>query len=250
MKIKTKEDIEILSDKIKNELGIDLKKYKNEKVAEKFIELLTFPKYVISSLIWPVSILFLVFIIGFFILDLKHIEYLIYGIIGQSLFFLNGVFYGLLRLIKKIKSDVLEIINYCFQIMKQIISESSQFNNENKETLNLLFKGIVHVVALPMINEAITKNVPLVHKMINTIVTNIFTSISNKIKFENATPKQETVGEETKSQLKESLVKKIDYANRGIEKVIGVSLGIVNVPFKIGFGIVLTILVIFILIVN
>ena len=250
MKFKTKADLETLNDKIKNELGIDLNKYKNEKVAEKFIELLSFPKYVISSLILPVLVLFTLFIIGFFIFDLKQIEYLIYGIIGQSLFFFTGVFYGLLKLIKKIKSDIVEIIKYCFKVMKQIISESTQFKKENKQTLNLLFKGVIHVVALPMINKAITKNVPIVHKMINTIVTKIFTVISNKIKFENEKPNQEIVEEVTKSGVKESLINKIESVDKGTEKLIEITLGIINFPIKISFGIVLTILIIFVMIIN
>ncbi len=44
MQIRTTKDVEKLDLKIKEELGIDVSKYRNPEVAESFVDLLIFPK--------------------------------------------------------------------------------------------------------------------------------------------------------------------------------------------------------------
>ncbi|MEM6699997.1 MAG: hypothetical protein AAF599_16460, partial [Bacteroidota bacterium] len=74
MKIRTSKDVEKLDKKIKEELGIDVQKYRNEEVVENFVQLLVFPEYVINWVIRPVLISIGIFIIGFFTLNLVHVE--------------------------------------------------------------------------------------------------------------------------------------------------------------------------------
>lgn len=70
MKIRTQKGIDQLNLKIQTELGVDVQKYRNEEVAESFVSLLVFPQYVINWTIRPILIAFLLYIIGFFVVDL------------------------------------------------------------------------------------------------------------------------------------------------------------------------------------
>ena len=148
MKILTEKDVEKLDKRIKEEFGIDVQKYRNEKVVEKFVELLVFPEYVITWVIRPMLISGIIYLIGFKIFDLVHIEYLIYGIIGLFLFLGTGILVGLLLLTWRMKSDMLGIVNYTLEIMKTTVRDMNQINSqiskENRtEVFGLLFKGIL-----------------------------------------------------------------------------------------------------------
>lgn len=165
MKIRSQKDIEVLDHKIKEELGIDVRKYKNEEVVENFVEIMVFPKYVINWVIRPILVAILIYIIGFFIFNLVHIEYVVYGIIGLLLFLAAGLLFGLLFLMWKMKLDMWGIINYSLEIMKSAVSDinqiNSQINKENrKEVLGLLFKGIIHIVTIPMVSKIVADKVP------------------------------------------------------------------------------------------
>ena len=59
---------------------------KNEKIANSFVELLVFPTYVSLCLIRTILASLGIFIIGFFVVDLVHVEYVIYGLIGFFFF--------------------------------------------------------------------------------------------------------------------------------------------------------------------
>ena len=81
---------------IRDRLGIDVQKYRNEAVVENFVELLVFPEYVIAWVIRPILIAIGIFILGFFIFDLVNVEYLNYGVIGLFLFLATGILIGFL----------------------------------------------------------------------------------------------------------------------------------------------------------
>jgi len=103
MKIRTKKDVIALDQKIKDELGVDVSKYKNQEVVDNFVSLLVFPQYIFNWGIRPVLIAFALYIAGFFVLDLVHIFYVIYGLFGLVLFLLSGILAGVLFLIWKMK---------------------------------------------------------------------------------------------------------------------------------------------------
>ena len=104
MRIRTTRDIEQLGEKIKQELGIDLQKYRDEEAVENFVELLVFPQYIFNWVIRPILLSIVIFMVGFFLLDLVHIEYIIYGLVGFVLFLIIGILLGLLLLTWKMRS--------------------------------------------------------------------------------------------------------------------------------------------------
>jgi len=203
MRIRTAKDVEKLDDRIKEELGIDVQKYRNEEVVESFVELLVFPEYVITWVIRPILISFVIFLIGFFIFNLVHIEYFIYGVIGLVLFLSTGVLIGLLFLTWKMKSDIWGIVDYSLKIMKSAVNDMNQVNNQitisNRKDINgLLFKGIIHIVTIPMMSKIISNKVPFVGGIVNRIVKKILVLVSDKIKFNEENLTQELMEKEGK----------------------------------------------------
>ncbi|WP_025668131.1 hypothetical protein [Aquimarina megaterium] len=255
MRIRTLKDVEKLDHKIKEELGIDVQKYRNEEVIENFVELLVFPKYVINWVIRPILISIVIFIFGFFIFDLVHIEYVIYGVIGLILFLVVGIITGLLFLIWKMKSDMWSIINYSLEIMKSAVTDINQVNNQvnkenRKDVLGLLFKGVIHIVTIPMISKIISDKVPLVGGIVNRIVKKILTLVSDKVKFDEEKLKQELNKTENESSALKVYSSSISSATKGLEKVINFTFGVAQFPLKIGLGIILLVLILFLYVIN
>jgi len=60
------------------------------------------------------------FIVGFSVLDLVHVENLIYGIFGIILIVIVALMIGVLLIIWGIKNDVLEVIDYSLSLTKNI----------------------------------------------------------------------------------------------------------------------------------
>lgn len=255
MKVRTKQDVEVLDQRIKDELGIDVRKYRNEEVVESFVELLIFPQYVINWGIRPILVSIVLFISGFYVLDLVHIEYVIYGIIGLLLFLALGILIGLFFLTWKMKSDMWGILNYSLEIMRSAVMDinlvNNQVNKENrKEVLGLLFNGIIHIVTIPMISKVIADKVPLIGILVNKVIKKILTLVSNKVTFDEENMPLELNKKETKSNIVNGYSNSISAAIRGLEKVENITFGIVQMPLKIGGGIVLMLLVFFLYLIN
>jgi len=164
MKIKTNEDVNALDLKIQNELHIDLKKYRNPEVIENILELLLFPKYILNWTMRPVLISFVVYIIGYYVIDLVHIEYVLYAIIGLVLCLILGVLAGVWFLTYKVKSDLNAIIQYTLDILKSCVLDVNKLivndlKENPKETLQLLMKGITYIITIPVLTSAITKKI-------------------------------------------------------------------------------------------
>ncbi|GAA0715640.1 hypothetical protein GCM10009430_10370 [Aquimarina litoralis] len=255
MKIRTKKDVEKLDNKIKNELGIDVRKYRNEEVVENFVELLVFPKYVINWVIRPILLSLLFFIFGFYVLDLVHVEYVIYTIIGLILFLISGLLIGLLFLIWKMKSDMWGIISYSLDIMKSAVTDINQVNNQvnkdnRKDVLGLLFKGIIHIVTIPMVSKIVSDKVPFVGGIVNRIVKKILTLVSNTIKFDEIKLKEELNKQNDEPNAIKIYTNSISNATLGLEKIMNFTFGVAQFPLKIVFGIIFLILLLFLYLIN
>jgi len=255
MKIRTAKDVEKLDNRIKEEFGIDVQKYRNEEVIENFVNLLVFPQYVFTWVFRPILISIAIFIMGFFIFNLVHIEYIIYGFIGLILFLLTGVLIGLLFLTRKIKSDLWGIVNYSLEVMKSALSDMNQVNNyitttNRKEVFGVLFKGIIHIVTIPMASKVISDKVPFFAGFLNRILKKVLILISEKVKFqeENLIEElKEKTNEQNEHQMNSSSISSV---STGLEKVINFTFRVVQFPLKLGTGITICILIIFIYLIN
>ncbi len=257
MKVKTEKDLEQLKTRIQNELGIDVTKYQNEEVAQNFAELIVFPQYVISWVIRPVLIALVLFGIGFFVIDLVHIEFILYAILGLVLFFICGVLFGFLFLTWKMKNDMFGVIEYTLDIMKTSVSDVSLMSSgltpqNRKEKLSLLFSGIIHIVTIPTFANVIANKVPVVGGFLTGVFKRVMTGVANKIKFTGGeeTEQIEEKDEEAQSKLLGSYTKMIDSATNGLEKVLNIAFGIARFPLMTVFIIFLSVLIIFLFLIN
>lgn len=257
MKIKRESDAIALENKIKEDLGIDLRKYRSEESAEALVNLLLFPKYVIAGMIRPLIVSFLLYVIGFFLIDLVHIEYIIYAIVGFVLFIINGFFAGLLILNWRIKRDIWGILDYSFGVMKSVAKDvehlGAKTNKKNlKETMSMLFVGVIHIVTLPVLRKVIKKKIPLIHGIINGIIKRLLVMVANKVKFDKAEEIEDSIPDgneplqKTKTSLVQRYIRVIEYTSDKIELVISYSFKVATFPTKLIMGFTMALLVLFI----
>ncbi len=250
MKIKTAEDVHLLDLKIQNELGIDLKKYRKPEIVENFVDILLFPKYILNWLIRPILISLLIYINGFWVIDLVHIQYFIYAVLGLILFLINGFFVGILFLTFKLKTDIQSILEYSFDILKSCIIDMNKANslskNNRKNVLSLLFKGITHIITIPTLSDVISNKVPFIGNIIKRIIKKILVSISLKVQFKNIDTIENNHDENNPSKLIQYYTDAIAITIKSINKVLSVSIKIIQFPIKIIFVIPLSLLILFI----
>lgn len=255
MKIRSAKDVEKLDARLKEELGIDVSTYRNEEAVSNFTELLIFPKYVINWTLRPVLIAFLLYIIGFFFLDLVHVEYVLYALIGLVLFLLSGVFFGLLFLTWRMKKDLWGIIEYSLGIMKTAVSDinqvSKQIKPENrKEVLGLVFKGVIHIVTIPMLSKVISDKIPLLGGVVNSFVKKVLTLVSDKIKFDEVQLEEELQKKKDEPGALKVYANTLSSASTGLEKILNVTFGVAQFPIKTFFFISATFLFLFLYLIN
>ncbi|MCH2198451.1 MAG: hypothetical protein MK081_06690 [Flavobacteriales bacterium] len=255
MKIKTAKDVELLDQKIKDELGIDVCKYGNEEVVENFIDLLIFPSYVIQWAIRPVLIAFLVYILGFFLLDLVHVEYVLYGITGLVLIMVCGVLSAVLFVLYKMRQDMGSIVKYSLEVMKSSVSDIKQVNSQTskenrKDVMGMLFKGIVHIVTIPMVSPVISNKVPLIGWLISRVFRWFMTIVTNKVNFDEEKIAKELADTNEPSKAIAIYTNSITRVMKGMDKMINIVYKIAGFPFKLVLTIVGFVLVVFLWLVN
>ena len=255
MKIRTEADVEKLDARIKKELGIDVSKYRNEEVVEDFAELLVFPEYIFNWTIRPIIASFLLFLAGFFALDLVHIEFILFGLIGFVLFIIAGTLFGLLFLTWKMKTDLLGIMDYSLDIMKLAVEDLDQVNDritdENKkEVYGLLFKGIIHIVTIPMLSKAVSTQVPFIGGFISRFIKKVLTYFSEKITWEGLEVEQELAEAEDEPNAPSRFSKTISGASIGLNKFMDITFSIAQFPLKIVFLFSLILLIGFLYLIN
>ncbi|WP_340202129.1 hypothetical protein [Ascidiimonas sp. W6] len=255
MKIRTSEDIEKLDLKIKGELGLDVKKYRNEEVAENLVDLIIFPKYIIQWVIKPILISLLIYASGFFFLDLVDVDYFVYGIIGLIIFLTVGLIAGLLFLTGRMKSDMLKIMNYSLDIMKSAVEDSTELNHKmthenEKEVLDLLFKGIIYIVTIPMIVKATANKIPIIGGLIGSMAKEFLIFAADKIKFDENKINLDLAKNEQGLNKLQAYQNSIASVSSKFEKIMNFIFGLARFTLKIGFGITLLILILFVYLVN
>ena len=228
-----------LKDTIQSELGIDILKYQNEEVAENLMDLLLFPKYLLKWLGRPVLISFLIYLAGFFIIDLVHVQFFIYAIVGFILFLLFGLLLGIVYLSMKLGRDVSSISDYSLGWMKNSVLDiddmSSRVTRSNiKDVLGMLFKGIIFVVTIPMLKRAIDKKVPAGKGLAKKLLTGALAILAKRIAFNPDNVDENIVKVDGKSKFISRYVAAIDKTKSGTAKIIKRSLRLASIPFGLG----------------
>jgi len=255
MKIRTEKDVEILDQRIKNELGIDVRKYGDEKAVEKFISLLVFPAYVINWTVRPLLIAILLYILGYFLIDLAALDYVIYAILGLIFFVLIGIVGGVLFLSWKMKNDIIKVLEYSLGMMKGAVEDTHQLKGtvtkENrKEALGMLFKGIIHIVTIPTMGAVIDEKVPLIGFIMKWFMKKTLTLVSDRMKFNEEAIAQQLEQQGETPSLVRIYSKSVGGATKGLRRVLSAVFGIVQLPVFIIFFIQFWLMVLFILLIH
>jgi hypothetical protein len=241
MKIRTQADVDALDKKIKTELGVDVSKYRDEEAIEAISGLLVFPLYVVSWTVRPVVLAFLLYICGFFLLDLIHIQYLLYGIVGLVLALVTGLFAGLLYLTLRFRSDLEGIMNYSMSIMRGIVEDMDQLNTtthvgNRKEVLQLLFLGVMHIITIPAVSSIIGNRVPLIGGGIAHIVRRVLTTMTGLFKWDEKNLQAATLQAGDEGKILPAYLAGVRGFQNIMNKVLKVSIRVVQFPILLIFG--------------
>lgn len=254
MKIKTKADIERLREEIQRELDIDMSEYQNEEVAETFAELVAFPAYILNWAIRPVLISLLLFVMGYFVLHLVHIEYLLYTLIGFALFLACGISFGLIFTLWKLKGDMNEVLRYSLQLFQSILADlrhtRAQLTAENKKyKYQLLYQGIIHIISIPVLSKALGGKIPLIGFLVEGLVKKILTAAGNRFRWEEA-HQQATGTVEDEGATIDHDIQRVNADIRGIDAFTAALFKVVRIPFLVVFVISLLLLLLFLALIN
>jgi len=246
-----------LNEKIKEELGIDMTEYRNEEVAEKLVEMLVFPIYAASWIIRPMLVGVVMYIAGFFILDLYHIQYLLYGIVGLILILATGLVFGILYFLNRMHQDIESIMGYTVDVGNRSMLDVKKVQNlggrgmESKDSKKLLLIGVVKIVTVPVIAKVLGNKIPLMGGLLAGSIERILLMMTNKLDFDQvATELEEELNEEVaETEIgQDSVGFQINGDRFG--NILDTVMNVVRVPFRVVFFILMMITLIFIYIIN
>ena len=253
MRIKSKSDVIKLDQKIKTELGISMSQYQNSEVTETLLELIVFPVYVLNWLLRPFLLFILIYILIPFLFDIHWSSLIFYFLIGLVLFTINGLLSGILFSLVKIKQDITKIIDYILTVMKDCVSDIKKTTKNaktNTSDLKLLFLGFIHIVVIPTLSTVLGNKIPLIGKLMASIISRILRTIARIIRFKSIDINQtKNTSEENKQDQVSKNKKIIDQTKKGLSKLIAGSFNIASIPFFIILFITIFLLLIFLFIV-
>jgi len=189
MQFRTNRTARKLDKAIQEELGVDIKKYRDPEVEETVSDLLNLLTYAANAVKFPLLIGLGLFIAGFFVLDLVHVENLIYGVFGIVLILIIALMIGVLLIIWGIKNDILEVIDYSLSLTKNIQQDTqaiqAQITGEDKERkYQLFYRGVLHLITIPIVSGAIGQKIPFIGGFAGGLVRRVLAAATdNKLIF-------------------------------------------------------------------
>ncbi|MGD1846099.1 MAG: hypothetical protein ACFB10_11960 [Salibacteraceae bacterium] len=189
MRVRSTKDVDQLDKTIQEELSIDMKTYRDDRIGESIGELLVLPSYAFKAMIRPVGIALLLYFLGYWVFDLVHVEYFFYGLLGLVLFLLSGLFLGLLLLMTKIRKDVWSIMEFTIGIAESAIEDLSKTKNKitpenRKRVYSLLFLGVFHLVVIPTVATIFQDGIPLVGGLLRRVIVKVLRILTSWMKIE------------------------------------------------------------------
>lgn len=190
MNITTDAEADRLAEQIKEELGVDIRVYSGEAVINQIVELSEFLQFaVVDSYKIPMFIVFILFLAAFVPVQLAGNIFWILGGIGLVLFFGLGMLLTTVRIVRRFKSTVPKIIDFTTGTVQAILVDIKQVQSvvtpENeKQKYGMLFKGVFHLVTIPMITEAIAEGIPIIGGFLKKIIKRLLLIISAQLKID------------------------------------------------------------------
>jgi hypothetical protein len=255
MKIRSQADVDALDQKIKTELGIDIGKYRNEEVVEQISSLLVFPIYVVSWTVRPVIIAFVLYIVGYFVIDLVHVQYLLYAVLGLVFFLITGLFAGLLYLTIRFRNDIKSIMTYSMDILKGIIKDVDALNTttdatNRKEVLQLLFLGTMHLITVPVTGDVIGNRIPFLGGLISRLVQRVLRTLTNLFRFDQTNLSNAATDAGGEGKVLPMYMASVTGFQGIVDKILGIAIRVVQVPIGLLFAFFAGLTGLFVLLIN
>jgi len=206
-------------------------------------------------MIRPLIISLMLFLAGFAVIDLVSFEYFLYGAIGLFLIVSTGLLFGLVFLTWRIRTQLWSIIEYTLSIMKSAIQDihqvGSQITAENRASVfSLLFKGIIHLVTIPMLTKGFSEQIPLVGGLFAGFIKKVLTIVADKADWSGKITKEELKKNIDKPNAIDLYVHSLDTVTKGLEKILNVAFRIAQVPLFMNFLFFLGMTLLFIYFIN
>ena len=183
-KANIKTDKEELKELILEKYGINLERYKNPEIVQKIGDMILFPNYAAKNILGSVILALIGFVIFFLTIDMSATLVILYVIFGGGLWFLFGLLGGINFFLHKIEKDMQVLITYGFELTKNALNDLESVGDKlKKEGIGEIFKGVVVVIIIPSVTEAISGQIPIIGAAVNNAVDRILLRIGDNMKF-------------------------------------------------------------------
>ncbi|MEM8861438.1 MAG: hypothetical protein AAGD96_24200, partial [Chloroflexota bacterium] len=183
----------------------------------------------------PIFLSLAAYVLGYYIFELTRFEYAFYGILGLLFFLTTGFLLAMLLLTFKLKSSILEIINFIFDILRSSVEDlhqvGSQVNLKNSpEVLGLLFTGITHIIIIPILADQVAGQVPIIGRFVTRFISRVLARIASTMTFENVGNDLNFDDASDESRMLEAYANAIHSVVRGTNRVLNVTMRIAQFP--------------------
>ncbi len=245
--------IALLKEKILQKTGIDLEQYRNENLVESIADILLFPKYVLKIMLTTMLGFFVAWLV--LLLWANFQEKILLGFFGFWLGFvlviLNGIIFGMLRLLKSLEHDLNEILQMTVGAVQQVFKDFKNVKLQLKAqvfelpSVSEMLQGVLFAVMLPTLRAVIKKKVPVFGTILAFLAEQVFTILGNQLaavvnKSENDL--KEKIGAKAEILEKEAKNTVESFADRGIqtlekvrkttEKIVSPTMKIITFPIR------------------
>jgi hypothetical protein len=234
-------DPDPLNEKIIDDLGVDVSRYRSEELFLTLSEMIVFYEYIGTWVLPAVLVAFGMYITGFFVIDIESWEYLIYGVFGLPLSVILGLIIGLFLLTIKLKHDIGTITTQSLGIMANMIRDADKVKKENpgrsqKEIFNILFEGVMMVVMLPTTIAVMREKIPLGFRLFDSTVVKSFRIISKKVNFKkfDKASKSSGIVQSDPDSLAAKFGSMLPKAEQKIMSTVGAAINIARIPLLTG----------------
>ena len=181
-KANIKTDKEELKELILEKYGINLERYKNPEIVQKIGDMILFPNYAAKNILGSVILALIGFVIFFLTIDMSATLVILYVIFGGGLWFLFGLLGGINFFLHKIEKDMQVLITYGFELTKNALNDLESVGDKlKKEGIGEIFKGVVVVIIIPSVTEAISGQIPIIGAAVNNAVDRILLKTVDRI---------------------------------------------------------------------
>lgn len=239
----------MLQAKIQQELGIDMQRYAKPEAIEALANLFSFPQYVVRYMLQPLGFAIVLYVLGFFFLDLVHLEYMFYATLALVLLLATAFLFGLLALGWKMEKDLRSVVEYTLgmldSVMRDVQRAGMGINQKNfRPMLTLLFQGMMHIVTIPILSQILSDRIPLIGGLFSRFMERLLGYVSDRFgQAEAVVQATATAHSSSPENWLNTSQASIQSLSNGLSRLLQTSRRIAQWPLKVAFAITSLLLV-------